>query len=273
MIDGPAPDVVDRLKKSGARISTNITPHVFQYHPSLVEGSPWTDIRVRKAANLAIDRDAIVKLLNGLVTPAYGEVDRSSAWFGKPSFEIKYAPDEARKLMTEAGYGKTNPLKARISIQASGTNQTVNEAIQEMLKEAYFNIEFKPVELEALMTGWRGGAKADMNKDVSATNVTHVTSDPFYAVNRFFASDQTAPTGVNWSFYKNPEVDRLVVELKSTFDPARQDEIAAKIHAKAVDDAVMIWVYHDTTPRALSAKIKKYVQAQSWFQDLALVEV
>ena len=66
-----------------------------------------------------------------------------------------------------------------------------------------------------------------MNKDVSATNVTHVTSDPFYAVNRFFASDQTAPTGVNWSFY-NPEVDRLVVELKSTFDPARQDEIAAK---------------------------------------------
>ena len=228
MIDGPAPDVVDRLKKSGARISTNITPHVFQYHPSLVEGSPWTDIRVRKAANLAIDRDAIVKLLNGLVTPAYGEVDRSSAWFGKPTFEIKYAPDEARKLMTEAGYGKTKPMKARISIQASGTNQTVNEAIQEMLKEAFFNIEFKPVELEALMTGWRGGAKADMNKDVSATNVTHVTSDPFYAVNRFFASDQTAPTGVNWSFYKNPEVDRLVVELKSTFDPAKQDEIAAQ---------------------------------------------
>ena len=207
------------------------------------------------------------------MTPAYGEVDRSSAWFGKPTFEIKYAPDEARKLMTEAGYGKTKPLKARISIQASGTNQTVNEAIQEMLKEAFFNIEFKAVELETLMTGWRGGAKADMNKDVSATNVTHVTSDPFYAVNRFFASDQTAPTGVNWSFYKNPEVDRLVVELKSTFDPARQDEIAAKIHAKAVDDAVMIWVYHDTTPRALSAKIKKYVQAQSWFQDLALVEV
>ena len=180
---------------------------------------------------------------------------------------------EARKLMSEAGYSKTKPLQARISIQASGTNQTVNEAIQEMLKEAFFNIEFKAVELETLMTGWRGGARADMNKDVSATNVTHVTSDPFYAVNRFFASDQTAPTGVNWSFYKNPEVDQLVVELKNTFDPAKQDEIAAKIHAKAVDDAVMIWVYHDTTPRALSAKIKTYVQAQSWFQDLALVEV
>ena len=104
MIDAPAPDALDAAEaERHARIVSNVTPHVFQYHPSLVEGSPWTDIRVRKAANLAIDRDAIVKLLNGLVKPAYGEVDRSSPWFGKPTFEIKYAPDEARKLMTEAG--------------------------------------------------------------------------------------------------------------------------------------------------------------------------
>jgi len=273
MIDAPAPDVLDRLKQSGIRIVGNVTPHVFQYHPSLVEGSPWADIRVRKAANLAIDRDAIVKLLNGLVKPAYGEVDRSSPWFGKPTFEIKYAPDEARKLMTEAGYSKTKPMKARIAIQAGGTNQTVNEAIQEMLKEAYLDIDFNAVDLEALMTGWRSGAKADMNKDITATNVTHVTSDPFYAVNRFFASNQTAPVGVNWSFYKNAEVDKLVVELQNTFDPAQQDALAAQIHAKAVDDAVMIWVYHDTTPHALSPRIKSYIQAQSWFQDIGLIEV
>jgi len=273
MIDGPVPDMIDRLKQAGVRISSNITPHVFQYHPSLYEGSPWVDVRVRKAANLAIDRDAIVKLLNGLAKPAYGEVDRSSPWFGKPSFVIKYAPDEARKLMTEAGYSKSKPLKSRITIQAAGTNQTVNEAIQEMLKECFIDVEFKPVELEALMTGWRGGAKADMNRDVTATNVTHVTSDPFYAVNRFFASDQVAPVGVNWSGYKNAEVDKLVDELKRTFDPAKQDELAAQIHAKAVDDAAMIWVYHDTSPRALSPKIKTYVQAQSWFQDFALISI
>jgi peptide/nickel transport system substrate-binding protein len=48
-----------------------------------------------------------------------------------------------------------------------------------------------------------------------------------------------APIGVNWSFYGNPEVGQLVVELKRTFDAARQDEITAKIQAKAVDDAAM----------------------------------
>jgi len=273
MIDAPAPDVVDRLKQSGARIVGNVTPHVFQYHPSLLPGSPWVDIRVRKAANLAIDRDSIVKLLGGLVTPAYGEVDRSSPWFGKPSFVLKYAPDEARKLMTEAGFSKSNPQTARIAIQAGGTNQSVNEALQEMCKDCFINLEFSVLDLEALMTGWRGGAKADMNKGISATQVTHVTSDPFYAVVRFFASDQVAPVGVNWSSYKNPEVDRLVVELKNSFDPAKQDELAAKIHTLAVDDAAMIWVYHDTTPHALSAKIKSYTQAQSWFQDIGLVGV
>jgi len=64
-----------------------------------------------------------------------------------------------------------------------------------------------------------------------------------------------------------------VAELKNAFDPARQDEITAKIHARAVDDAAMIWVYHDTSARALSPRVKRYVQAQSWFQDLALVEM
>jgi len=273
MIDAPAPDAIERLKQSGARIVGNVTPHVFQYHPSVLPGSPWADIRVRKAANLAIDRDAIVGLLKGLVKPAYGEVDRSSPWFGKPTFEIKYAPDEARKLMTEAGYSKSKPMKTKVSIQAGGTNQTVNEAIQEMFKEIYIDLGIVPLDLEALMTGWRGGAKADMNKDVQATNVTHVTSDPFYAVVRFFASDQVAPVGVNWSSYKNPEIDKLVLELKNSFDPAKQDELAAKAHALAVDDAAMIWVYHDTTPHALSAKIKSYTQAQSWFQDIGLVGV
>jgi peptide/nickel transport system substrate-binding protein len=104
MIETPPPDAVARLKQAGMRIEQNVTPHVWNYHPSLLPGSPWTDIRLRKAANLAIDRDAIVKLLNGLAKPALGQVDPSSPWFGKPSFVLKYAPVEARKLMSDAGF-------------------------------------------------------------------------------------------------------------------------------------------------------------------------
>jgi peptide/nickel transport system substrate-binding protein len=277
MIETPPPDAVARLKQSSMKIETNVTPHVWNYHPSMVEGSPWTDIRLRKAANLAIDRDSIVKLLNGLARPAYGQVDKTSPWFGKPSFEIKYAPDEARKLMSAAGFSKTQPLKTKFVVASGGSGQMLslpmNEAIQEMFKECFIDVELKVVELEALYTAWRAGAKADINKDITANNIAYVTSDPLYAFNRFFASNQVAPTGVNWSFYSNPEVDKLVSEAQNTFDAAKQDAIMARMHEKIVDDAVLIWVVHDTNPHALSPKIKSYVQAQHWFQDLTTLGI
>ena len=198
MIETPPPDAVARLKQSGMRIEQNVTPHVWNYHPSMLPGSPWTDIRLRKAANLAIDRDAIVKLLNGLAKPALGQVDPSSPWFGKPTFVLKYAPDEARKLMSDAGFSKTQPLKTKFVVASGGTGQMLslpmNEAIQEMFKDIYIDLEFKVVELEALYTAWRAGAKADMNKDVTANNIAYVTSDPVYAFTRFFADTFLFPT-------------------------------------------------------------------------------
>ncbi len=38
LIETPAPDIVPRLRQSGARIMENITPHVWNYHLSLLEG-------------------------------------------------------------------------------------------------------------------------------------------------------------------------------------------------------------------------------------------
>jgi len=277
LIETPPPDAVDRLQKAQMRIVQNVTPHVWNYHPSMVPGSPWTDIRLRKAANLAIDRNAIVQLLGGLAQPALGQVDKTSPWFGKPSFELKFAPDEARKLMSDAGFTKTNPLKTKFVVAQGGTGQMLslpmNEAIQEMFKDVNIQLELKVVELEALYTAWRAGAKAEMNADVTANNIAYVTSDPVYAFTRFFASNQVAPVGVNWSYYSNPAVDALINEALQTFDAAKQDALMARVHEKVVDDAVLIWVVHDTNPHALTPKIKSYVQAQHWFQDLTTVGV
>jgi len=232
LIETPTPDTVDRLTKSGMKIVQNVTPHVWNYHPSMLPGSPWTDIRLRKAANLAIDRNAIVQLLGGLAPPAFGQ----------------------------------EPLKTKFVVASGGSGQMLslpmNEAIQQMFKDVYIDLEFKVVELEALYTAWRAGAKAEMNKDVTANNVAYVTSDPLYAFTRFFASNQAAPVGVNWSNYASPEVDKLIDQALAEFDPAKQDAIMAKVHEKVVDDAVLIWVVHDTNPHALSPKIKSYIQAQ-----------
>ena len=123
LIETPPPDVLPQLKASGFRIVQNVTPHVWPYHFSTQPGSPWLDVRVRKAANLAIDRDAIVKLLGGQAVAAKGQLDPTSTWFGHPTFVLKYDLPAARALMAQAGYSKANPLKAKVIIAQGGTGR------------------------------------------------------------------------------------------------------------------------------------------------------
>lgn len=277
IIETPPPDMLPQLKASGFKLVQNVTPHVWPYHFSTRPGSPWTDIRVRKAANLAIDRDAIVKLLGGQATPAKGQLDPSSPWFGKPSFDIKYDLAAARALMAQAGYSKANPLKTKVIIAQGGTGQMLslpmNEFIQQSLAEVGIQVEFQVVELENLYLHWRSGAMADMNagKGITAINLGYVTADPFYALTRFAYSRYIAPNGVNWGGYANPKVDEAIDRIRAGFDTKVQDKLLAFVHQQMVDDALMLWVVHDTNPHAMSPKVKQFVQAQHWFQDLTTI--
>jgi peptide/nickel transport system substrate-binding protein len=277
LIETPPPDVLPQLQKGGFRIVSNVTPHVWPYHFSTQPGSPWADIRVRKAANLAVNRDEIVKLLNGLATPAKGQIDAASPWFGKPGFAIKYDLAQAKALMAQAGYSPSKPLKAKVIIAQGGTGQMLslpmNEYIQQSLSEIGISLEFEVVELENLYLHWRSGVKADMNggKGISAINLGYVTSDPFYALTRFIDSRYIAPNGVNWGGFSDAKVDATLDKIRTTFDVKAQDALLATIHQTMVDQALMLWVVHDVNPHALSPKVKQFVQAQHWFQDLTTI--
>ena len=272
LIEAPAPDAVTKLTQSGMRIVGNVTPHVWNYHLSVLDDSPWKDVRLRRAANLAVDRAAIVELMGGLAKPAIGQVDAASPWFGNPSFKIRYDMDAARKLVADAGFSKSNPVRTKFMVPTGGTGQMLSMPMNEFIQQSYAEIgiavELMPVELEVAYTAWRRGAADPTLRGIHAGNIAYVTSDPFYAIIRFYSSRQIAPVGVNWSHYSNPEVDRLCDQATSTFDPAEQDRLMAKVHEMVVDDAVQVWVVHDTNPHALSSHVHGYTQAQHWFQDL-----
>lgn len=68
-------------------------------------------------------------------------------------------------------------------------------------------------------------------------------------------------------------VDRLAAAARVAFDAEEQDALLAEMHALVVDDAAWIWVVHDLNPRAMSPKVRGFVQAQNWFQDLTPVYV
>ena len=274
LIETPAPDLVPRIRQAGARIMDNVTPHVWNYHLSQLEGSPWRDLRLRQALNLGINRDEVVALMNGLAKPATGVVDPSSPWFGKPSFQVKYDVDAARRLVQEAGFSRSSPLRTRFLVATGGSGQMLsmpmNEYIQSAWREIGVEVTFQPVELEVLYTCWRQGAAGEIARqgNITANNVAYVTSDPLYALIRFFHSNQIAPTGVNWSHYRDAETDRLIDTALNTFDAAEVDTLMAKVHERVVDQALLVFVVHDTNPRALGRNVRGYTQAQHWFQDL-----
>ncbi|MGA1064389.1 MAG: ABC transporter substrate-binding protein, partial [Alphaproteobacteria bacterium] len=271
-IEAPAPDAIPRIQSQGYDIVSKVYPHVWSWHLSRVEGSPWNDIRVRKAANLAVDRDGIKSLLGGYAIPASGHVTPEDPWYGKPSFAIKYDPETAKALLKEAGFGPDKPVKVKAVISASGSGQMLplpmNEYIQQNLADVGIDVDFEVVEWNAQLDLWRAGAKSPQAKGAHVINVSYTTQDPYSAFTRFLRSDLHAPKGVNWGFYNDREMDKLLIAASAAFDPKERDAYLAKVHQREVDDAAFIWVVHDVAPRAMSKKVKGYVQARNWFQSL-----
>jgi peptide/nickel transport system substrate-binding protein len=275
-IEAPAPDAVPEIKQRGFVIYTNEEPHVWPWQFSRIEGSPWNDIRVRKAANLCIDREGLKDgLLAGLMVPATGTFEPGHPWRGHPTFEIKYDKAAAQKLMQEAGYGPNKHLKVKVQTSASGSGQMMplpmNEYLQQALADCYFDVQLDVIEWNTLFTNWRRGAKDPSANGADAINVTYAAMDPFFAMVRFLQSGMAPPVSNNWGFINNPKFDELVKKARQTFDPAKRDEALAELHAASVDDADFLYVAHDVAPRALSPKIKGFVQPKSWFVDFSTV--
>ena len=130
----PPPDAIPQIKAAGMQVVTKVYPHIWPYMLNHQPDSPFHDVRLRKAANLAIDRGAVVKLVNGIAQPAKGIVVPEHPWFGKPTFDIKYDPDAARKLMADAGFGPRNKAKIKFLMSTAGSGQmqplSMNELIQ-----------------------------------------------------------------------------------------------------------------------------------------------
>jgi peptide/nickel transport system substrate-binding protein len=276
-VEAPPPDAAPRLRAAGMQIVTNTYQHTWPWFLSRMEGAPTADLRVRRALNLAIDRDGIAGLLQGFGQPAVGNVPPGHPWFGNPGWRIRYDPAEARRLLAEAGYTARSPLKLRVTISASGSGQMqpqlMNEAMQEMLRAVGVEVSFEVIDWST-MTQRRGqGAQSLDQAGVHGLNNSWSWVDPDFGFVSTLGSDKIPPRGNNWGNVRVPEFDRLTQAIRAEFDPEKQDSLLAELHARMVEDATWLFVVHDLNPRALAPKVKGFVQAQHWIQDLTPVRM
>jgi peptide/nickel transport system substrate-binding protein len=265
------------LKTAGFSVKTNVHPAISVWKLNCLLESPFHDLRVRKAINLAVDREALVQLLDGAAAAAKGMVTEDSPWFGAPKFVLRYAPAEARTLLAEAGYGPNNRLKTKILISSGGggtpESLKTNEFVHANLAAVGIDVEFQVVDYVTLFTIYRNGAKAPASAGIHGVYLPAPVQDPTASIYRGHASDLTAPRGTNWGFYNNPDVDEALREARRTFEPAEFDRAIARVHQLLVDDAASLFLVHELDPWGMSSKVKDFVQPKSWFANLTRVSV
>jgi peptide/nickel transport system substrate-binding protein len=271
-IEVPPPDAIPVLRQSGFQIHLRSYPHVWPYSLNL-KIPPWDNKLVRQAANYAIDREGLCKsLLNDTCSPATGVVYPGHPWFGAPKQTYTYDPKKAKELMQQGGYGGKR-VKTSFLISTSGSGQMLplpmNEFVQESLREIGIDVELIPIEWNTL-TSWIRKGFVEEHADTGAMNVSFNFVEPFSAFVRFFHSTSVPPRSLNVMHYLNPEADRLIEAAEASFDPTTRDETLGKLHALVMDEAPWLFVVHDLNPRAMSPKVKGFVQPQSWFVDLTL---
>ncbi|MDB5403964.1 MAG: peptide/nickel transport system substrate-binding protein [Acetobacteraceae bacterium] len=269
-IEAPAPDTIGRLKSAGMQIVTNKYPHNWPYILNFVRG-PMTDIRVRRAANYALNRGEFVELLNGLAIEEYATMPPGTPYYGNP-VKYEYNPDKARALLKEAG---CMPCKLTLAISTSGSGQMqplpMNELFKSQMEAVGFQIEFKVMDWNSLVEIGRSGVVK--YPEIDGYNGSRALLDPLSALIKPVWKIHWSPAGSNWGHFYDPEIEDLVGQILNEFDSDKRLAELTKLHELENDRALMIWVVHDLNPRALSPKLSGFVQAQNWFQDLTPIVV
>lgn len=266
-IEVPPPDDVPELAKEGYQVLTNSYDHVW---PWIIDTAkkPFDDVRVRRAMNYAIDREALIKdVLRGTADPEYQAVARANAAYRPANNLYRYDPEKAKELLAQAGY--PHGFATSLSYPTSGSGNMVpipmNEALQQNLAEVGIKVKLEPIEWASMISSYYAG-KIPGGADMINISLT-MQQEGFWA--SFFGG----ASPLNVSHYKNAEVDACFEQAKATFDDAERSGLYAKAAALLTEAAPWVFIVDDRNPRALLSSVKGFIEPKSWFCDLTTVHL
>jgi peptide/nickel transport system substrate-binding protein len=203
-------------------------------------GSPWRDVRLRQAINLAINRDDLIRYAakgNGVIVPALLAVNT----FGYDPDLAPYAfdPVKARALLREAGYpdGLAITLIAPPNLEVPATvvgkmlEQVGLTVERQMLNPVVYNQKTRLPELDqpAEQQVW----------DIALTSWLDAVNFPAIQPYHLYALGGPA----DWVI-EEPELQRLYAEVLRTVDREHQQALIRQMERHTHDQAYFLFLYN-----------------------------
>jgi peptide/nickel transport system substrate-binding protein len=255
---------VDEVRKGVPKAAIlEYIPQTLRYLAMQQRGnSPLKDERVRRAAQMAIDRDALLSLLylnRGAWTSAipanFGawRVDPKTTEMGQAAQWFKYNPAESKKLLAAAGYANGFPVKFNYSNNIYGErfNQEA-EAVGGMLKDAGFSVQMNPQDyLTVYITPGTGTIFGNYEGMVFGTAAAY--SDPHeYYITQYYSKSSRNTAGIN-----DPQLDAMILKEESVFDTKERQKLVKEIQVYLGDK-----VYYGQTVVGPA-----YIGVQEWLKN------
>ncbi len=204
-------------------------------------GSPWQDVRVRQAANMAINREDVIRYAtkgNGVVVPALVAVQG----FGYDPDLAPYAFDPAtgRQLQREAGYaeGLSMLLIAPEVLQVQAT------VVSKMLEQAGFTVDLQMLDATAfnrkVLLSALDQQPAQQAWDIALlSSIPDTQNFPVYLLYRTYALDGP----YDW-LGEQPALRQLYDQVLGTVDRARQQTLIRQMERHTRDQAYFLFLYN-----------------------------
>ena len=197
---------------------------------------PTSDVKVRQALSLAIDRDQLSKVILKGVLPAASTITPAGIPGYNPQAALKGSAEDAKRLLAEAGYpGGQGFPELTLTYQVGATSKLAMEAVQAMWKTTLgINVKLDPLELAAFRT-WRT-ARKNQPLNVMLTYWLSDYPDPY----DWFNSLWDSKVDFFSSGWQNAEFDKLVQQGLVEQDPAKRKKIYEDAETILVHDAAIV---------------------------------
>ena len=223
---------------------------------------PFQDVRVRKAVQMSIDRQAILDALYG----GRGQVEQGIFPHGLIGFnpdqeEIKYDPEAAKALLAEAGYADGFDMEIAADSSASDTMTMALEIVSDQLAEVGIRAEIKNYDESTWLETRKSGELASFMSTWSADY-----NDPDNFIYTFFGNEEK--TRIRSINYPDTEVMERVAKARTIVN---EDERLAEYKAleeKLIhEDAAWVPMFSRLHLFAVSKRVQGFVPLWSGLSD------